>query len=98
MAAADARPKGYEIGSTYIDGGFQLLAKSLLEPFASRLGRSIDDVAWELRNTVQFQIVKHDFEPNSLVDTKFPVPHLEGSHIVLCVSVQSSSESKHPSY
>lgn len=87
MAAADARPKGYEIGSTYIDGGFELLAKSLLEPFASRLGRSIDDVAWELRNTVDFQRAKHGLSHDALADTKISVPHLAGSHIVLCGSV-----------
>lgn len=101
MATADGKSKGYEIGSTYIDGGFQLLAKSLLEPLAPHLGRPTDDVAWELRNTVEFQDAKHGFKHETLVDspdTEIPVPRLEGSSIALSRSVVKKTKTSVVNY
>ncbi|CAM1501968.1 Fc.00g039520.m01.CDS01 [Cosmosporella sp. VM-42] len=51
---------GDEIGSTYIDTGFQELTERLLEPIKHLLNSDAKDVAWQMSNTHTFQANKHE--------------------------------------
>ncbi|KAM0417145.1 hypothetical protein ACHAPT_012852 [Fusarium lateritium] len=60
--AIELKPvSGIDIGSTYIDAGFEAHVKKALEPLQSCLSREASHIAWEMRNSALFQNAKHDF-------------------------------------
>ncbi|KAL2670728.1 hypothetical protein Neosp_014529 [[Neocosmospora] mangrovei] len=67
---------GENIGSWYIDLGFEARMTEILKPYQHLLSHSASDVAGEMRRGEKFLSVKHMFRGANVQSEEIPVPHL----------------------
>lgn len=73
---------GAEVGSAFIDGGFQKLAEEKLEGISHLLHADVKVAAFQMRNNVQFQKAKVEFgkvQPNQTECFTIEIPDLQSS-------------------